>query len=52
MIYKICEFDETTILRFRHFLEENNLQEKLFKRVNKIFENKGYIRKEGTIGGL
>ncbi len=41
--------DETTILRFRHFLEESKLQEKLFDRVNKIFKEKGYIHKEGTI---
>jgi len=41
--------DETTILRFRHFLEKSELQEKLFKKVNKIFKEKGYIHKEGTI---
>jgi IS5 family transposase len=41
--------DETTILRFRHFLEKSELQEKLFNRVNKIFKDKGYIHKEGTI---
>lgn len=41
--------DATTILRFRHFLERNNLQKKLFKRVNKIFEKHGYIHKKGTI---
>lgn len=41
--------DETTILRFRHFLEKHALQERLFERVNKIFTANGYIHKEGTI---
>lgn len=41
--------DSTTILRFRHFLEDNDLQKKLFGKVNKIFESHGYIHKKGTI---
>lgn len=41
--------DETTILNFRHFLEENNLQEKFFKIMNKVLEKNNLIVKEGTI---
>lgn len=41
--------DATTILRFRHFLEEHRLQEKLFDRVNAIFAQKGYLHQTGTI---
>jgi len=41
--------DETTILNFRHFLEENNLQEKFFKIMNKVLEKNGLTVKEGTI---
>ena len=35
--------DETTLLRFRHLLEENELQEKLFKLMNSKLEEKGLI---------
>jgi len=41
--------DETTILNFRHSLEENNLQEKFFKIMNKVLEKNNLIVKEGTI---
>lgn len=41
--------DETTILNFRHLLEEHKLPEKIFKLVNKLLESKGLILKEGTI---
>jgi len=41
--------DETTILNFRHSLEENNLQKKFFKIMNKVLEKNGLIVKEGTI---
>lgn len=41
--------DETTILRFRHFLEQHNLTDKLFDIVNKLLEERGLILKKGTI---
>lgn len=41
--------DETTILNFRHLLEEHNLQEKFFKIINRLLEEKGLIVKDGTI---
>ena len=41
--------DETTILNFRHLLEENNLQEKFFKIMNEVLKKNGLIVKEGTI---
>lgn len=41
--------DETTILNFRHFLEEHNLQKEFFRIVSAILEQKGLILKEGTV---
>lgn len=41
--------DETTILNFRHLLEEHRLQEKFFKVINELLEEKGFIMREGTI---
>jgi len=41
--------DATTLLRFRHLLEEHNLTEKFFKAINRLMEHNGYILKEGTI---
>ncbi|MBI5875398.1 MAG: IS5 family transposase [Deltaproteobacteria bacterium] len=41
--------DETTILNFRHLLEEQRLQKKLFKAVNRHLENKNITIKNGTI---
>ncbi len=40
--------DETTILNFRHFLEEHELQKKFFTIVKDIMETKGFILKKGT----
>jgi IS5 family transposase len=41
--------DETTILNFRHLLNEHGIQEKIFERVNGMLEKKGLLMKEGTI---
>ncbi len=41
--------DETTILRFRRFLEEHKLQEKFFQKTKKILETQDHLLKEGTI---
>lgn len=41
--------DETTILNFRHFLEEHKLTEQLFKLTGRVLEERGYILKKGTI---
>jgi len=41
--------DESTICRFRHFLEKNRLQEKFFRKTVEILESKGLILKRGTI---
>jgi IS5 family transposase len=41
--------DETTICKFRHLLEEHNLQEEFFQIVNDILDERGLIVKEGTI---
>ena len=38
--------DESTILRFRHFLEEHRLQERMFKVINRILTEKNIILKE------
>lgn len=40
--------DETTILNFRHFLEEQKLPEKFFEIVNDLLEEKNLIMKKGT----
>lgn len=40
--------DETTICRFRHFLEENKLQRKMFRVLNAVLEKEGLLMKEGT----
>ena len=37
------------VLNFRHLLEEHNLGEKLFHKINKHLEKKGLSFKEGTI---
>ena len=39
--------DETTILNFRHLLEEYNLGEAIFEKINKLLEEKGLLLKEG-----
>ncbi len=41
--------DETTILRFRHLLEEHRLTERLFEAVRGLLEEKGLLLKAGTI---
>lgn len=41
--------DETTILNFRHLLEEHKLQERFFAAVNGLLERKGLLMREGTI---
>lgn len=41
--------DETTILNFRHLLEEHKLQERFFEVVNELLTSKGLLMKEGTI---
>lgn len=41
--------DESTICRFRHFLEKHRLQEKFFRKTVGILEEKGLLLKRGTI---
>jgi transposase, IS5 family len=41
--------DETTICKFRHLLENHDLQEEFFTIVNDLLEEKGLILKQGTI---
>jgi IS5 family transposase len=41
--------DETTILNFRHFLEQHNLGKKIFKEVNAHLEGHGLMLREGSI---
>lgn len=41
--------DETTILHFRHLLEQHQLPEQLFALVRGLLENQGLLLKSGTI---
>jgi len=41
--------DETTVLNFRHMLEEHKLPERFFGIVAELLEKKGLLMKEGTI---
>jgi len=41
--------DATTLLHFRHLLEEHQLGEKLFESQNQIFEAQGWIMRGGSI---
>jgi IS5 family transposase len=41
--------DETTILNFRHLLEENDLAEDILKVVNALLARKGLLLKRGSI---
>ena len=41
--------DETTILNFRHLLEQNNLGQGLLEEINTHLESKGLKLREGTI---
>lgn len=41
--------DETTILRFRHLLEEHNLSIQLLATINATLTTKGLMLKTGTV---
>ena len=41
--------DETTILNFRHMLEESDLAEDIFKKINAHLSRKGLLLKRGSI---
>ncbi len=41
--------DESTILRFRHFLEEHDLSQQMMATVNALLQAKGLIFKAGTL---
>ncbi len=41
--------DETTILNFRHYLEEYHLTEKIFEKTKQYLSDKGMMLREGTI---
>ncbi|GJL82703.1 MAG: IS5 family transposase [marine bacterium B5-7] len=41
--------DESTILRFRHLLERQNLTEKIFRKTEKYLSERNLILSEGTI---
>jgi IS5 family transposase len=41
--------DKTTILNFRHMLEESDLAEDIFKQVNALLARKGLLLKRGSI---
>ena len=41
--------DETTLCKFRHLLERNNLAEEIFNAIAQRLENKGVLLKTGTI---
>jgi len=41
--------DESTILRFRHLLEENELTKAIFEEINGLLEEKHLLLKTGTI---
>jgi len=41
--------DETTILHFRHYLEEHHLTEKIFEKTKMYLTDKGLLLREGTI---
>lgn len=43
--------DATTLLHFRHLLEEHRLGEKLFESQNQIFEEQGWIMRGGQHRG-
>ena len=40
--------DATTLLKFRHLLEENHLGEQMFKAINYVLEQGGAMMKGGT----
>ncbi len=41
--------DETTFVKFRHFLEEHNLYEEIFEMVAELLAERGLIVKQGTL---
>lgn len=41
--------DETSILNFRHLLEEHELTKAMFERINAMLEGKGLLLRSGTI---
>ena len=41
--------DETTILYFRHLLEEHRIAEQILEGVNQMLQEKGVMLREGTI---
>jgi IS5 family transposase len=41
--------DETTILRFRHLLEEHKLSDQILATVNELLRRKGLLLKAGTV---
>ena len=41
--------DATTLLKFRHLLEENHLGKVFFKAINRVMEATGHIMHGGTI---
>mgnify|MGYP002778568592 CR=1 FL=1 len=41
--------DETTVLRFRHLLEEKELGQRIFERVGQLLQARGFKLSEGTI---
>lgn len=41
--------DATTLLKFRHLLEENNLGEQMLSSLNRILDENGYIMQGGTV---
>ena len=44
-----CVPDETTILKFRHFLEHHRLTEALFRLTTRYLSERGLLLSEGTI---
>jgi IS5 family transposase len=43
--------DETTILRFRHLLEQHKLADQILATVNDLLQRKGLLLKSGTVVG-
>jgi len=41
--------DATTLLHFRHLLEENDLNKLFFNAINQVMESNGYMMRGGTI---
>lgn len=41
--------DETTILRFRHLLEEHDLTKAIFEEIGSLLKERGLLLKQGTI---